>query len=205
MNKVTLLSVAFLMFAIGVSVWLLTRPSSPEASLDATPGPDLHAGLTFAEWSVHNDKVLLADIDPGVSGSTMPRTFVVAQVTPSGDGTLSLTDDRSFSWAAAERAKSSDALTTLGFHVSAEGRAFVPPDDPLWSDPLARQEGGAPPGDQVVTLRAKSGSATTSFTRHRSDPRALPYWNRRAIGFASSDNHYVYITPDTLVVPLAPR
>jgi len=204
MNKLTLLAVAFLMFAIGVSVWLLTRPSSAvEASADAGAGTDPHTALTFAEWSVHNDKVLLADIDPGVGASTMPRMFVVAQVTRSSDGSLSLTDDRTFSWASADRAKSSDALTTLGFHVSAEGRAFVPPDDPLWSDPVARQEAGAPPTDQVVTLRAKSGGTSTSFMRHLGDPRSLPYWNRRAIGFASSDHQLVYITPDALVVPLS--
>ena len=52
----------------------------------------------------------------------------------------------------------------------------------------------------VVRLKAKSGGATATFTRHHSAPHSSPFWNRRAIGFPSGDGHFVYVTPDAIVI-----
>jgi len=199
MNRVTIASVGFLVFAVAVSIWLLTRggpaPATDDASL-ATIDP--HAGLTFAEWSVKSDGVLLADIDPGAGvNSTDPRKFLIVNVKRLPDGTAEVSDGATFSWARESRAANATALAVLGFRVSAEGRAYVPPDDPLWSDPIPRVDGGT---EQVVRLKAKSGGATATFTRHHSDPHSSPFWNRRAIGFPSGDGHFVYVTPDAIVI-----
>lgn len=202
MNRVTAAAIAFLVFAIGVSAWLLLRTGSPAAVADEAPtGLDAHAGLTFAEWSVRGDGALLADIDPGAGVSTVPRRFVVLKVKQDADGTPHVSDGPTFSWAPADRAASAGALFALGFRVNAEGLAFVAPDDPLWSNPIAKDDAAT---EQKVTLRAKSG-VLASFVRRRSDPRSTAYWSRRAIGFASADGRLVYVTPDAVVIPTAAR
>jgi len=205
MNRVTAASIAFLLFAVGLSAWLLTRPRAPvDVAESASPsGADSPTGLTFAEWSVRNDGVLLADIDPGARGaaSTTPRRFLYLATTRAHDGTIAVSEGRSFSWAAADRKESAEALFALGFRINTDGRAFVPPDDPLWSDPVRGVDGGA---EQTVTLRAKGGT-TAHLERRRADPRSIAYWNRRAIGFASPDGRMVYITPDAIVISADPR
>jgi hypothetical protein len=202
MSRLTLASIAFLVLVLGLSAWLLTRPRGPvDEDASAVPGADPREGMTFAEWSVRNDGILLADIDPGKGASTVPRRFLFAPVTRQADGTVLLGPERFFSWAAADRAASADALFALGFRVNTEGRTFVPPDDPLWSDPIPRVDGGTA---QIVVLKAKGGKRAR-FERRRGDPRGAPYWNRRAIGFPSGDGHMVYVTPDAIVVPADPH
>ncbi len=214
MNRVTAASAAFLVFAIGVSAWLLTRPrESVDAAASAggaAGGAGSPVGLTFAEWSVRNDGVLLADIDPGKgagAASTAPKRFLYLPVVREPGGTITVSPGRGFSWAPADRKESAEALFALGFRVNPDDRAFAPPGDPLWSDAVAgSSDGGA---DQVVKLRAKSGAGadgvTAHFDRKRSDPRAVPFLGRRAIGFPSSDGHMVYVTPDAIVVPADPH
>jgi len=198
-SKVTLAAIAFLLFAIGVSAWLLTRKDARTVALEeGATVIDPRAGLTFAEWSVRSDGVLLAEIDPGTAGSTVPRRFLVVQVKRGDDGLIHVSDGQSYSWSADVRGASASALFALGFRVNTDGLAFNPPDDPLWSEPIPRVDGGI---EQTVVLRSKTSSAHTSFTRKRSDPASLPYWNRRAIGFASPDGHMVYVTPDAIVIP----
>ena len=205
MNRVTLASIAFLLFAIAVSAWLLMRPRAPvdDASLGGANPGDIPAGLTFAEWSVRNDGVLLADIDPGSGASTLPRRFMYLPVKRSLDGVIQVEPGRSFSWAAADRKDSAEALFALGFRVNPEGRAYNPPDDPFFSDPVAKGDAGPV---QVVTLREKAGAGggatrkSVRFERRSSDPHTIPYWGRRAIGFPSSDGHMLYVTPDAIVV-----
>jgi hypothetical protein len=195
MNRVTIASAAFLVFAIAASAWLLLRAPSPAVTDGAAePAADLRGGMTFAEWSVRSDGILLADIDPGHGASSEPRRFLVAKVQAGR-----MTDGPSFSWAAADRAASVGSLFALGFRVSAEGRAFVPPDDPLWSDPIPPSDAGT---QQVVNLRSKAG-VTTSFTRRQSAGTSNPYWGRRAIGFVSSDGQLAYVTPDAVVIPMS--
>jgi hypothetical protein len=198
MNRVTIAAVAFLLFAIGVSIWLLSRPSGTAGTQGEIPVMDPHSGLTFAEWAVKSDGVLLADIDPGAGVSTIPRRFVVIQVKRDPDGSIHTTDGPTFSWATADRGASASSLFVLGYRVSTEDRAFNPPDDPLWSDPIPKVEGAT---EQTVTLRAKTSGVTTSFHRRKDDPHSVPYWNRRAIGFLSGDGHMVYVTPDAIVIP----
>jgi hypothetical protein len=203
MNRVTLGVAAFAAFAVAICVWLLTRSGTQAADGAAElPGIDPHAGLTFAEWSTRNDAALLADIDPGAGVSTEPRRFVVLMIARAPDGTAQVTDGPTFSWAAADRAASALALSNLGFRVSATDRAFVPPDDPLWSDPIERVDGAT---EQEVKMHSKSGGGSAHFTRHHGDPRSAPYWNRRAIGFGSSDGRFVYVTPDAIVIPAGAR
>jgi len=196
MSRVTLASVAFLVFALGFSAWLLTQSSAPAVAPVDVPVANARAGLTFAEWSVRSDGVLLAEIDPGEGTSTVPRRFVVAKV---ADARMS--DGPSFSWAPADRAASAGSLFALGFRVSPDGRAFVPSDDPLASDPITVTDAGT---QQVVTLRSRSG-ATATFTRHRTGPLSNPYWGLRAIGYVSADGHLAYVTPDAMLVPVTPR
>jgi hypothetical protein len=196
MSRVTLASIAFLVLALGFSGWLLTRDAAPPAVAPEAPARNPRAGLTFAEWSVRSDGVLLADIDPGEGMSTMPRRFIVAKV----EGGR-MVDGPSFSWALPDRAASAGSLFALGFRVSAEGRAFNPSEDPLSSDPLPMGDAGT---QQLVTLRSRGG-VTASFTRRRTDPTSNPYWGLRAIGYASSDGHLAYITPDAMLIPITPR
>jgi hypothetical protein len=193
MNRVTLASAGFLAFAIAVSVWLLARSPVHAVSQVDIAAANPRAGMTFAEWSVRSDAVLLADIDPGEGMSTIPRRFLVVKV--KGE---ELTDGASFSWAPVERAASAGSLFALGFRVNAEGRAFVPPDDPLYSDPITQLDGGTL---QAVALRAKTGR-TASFTRRRTGPMSNASWGRRAIAFVSPDGHLAYVTPDAIVIPL---
>lgn len=200
MNRVTAGSLAFLLFAVGVSAWLLLRQPSTGALDAAGAGPtDGRAGMTFAEWSARSDAVLLADIDPGAGGSTVPRRFLVVVTRADAGGALGAADGKTFSWAPADRAASAQSLAELGFRVSLEGLAYPQPEDPLWSDPIARVDGGT---EQAVTLRSKVTSTTARFTRRRADPRAAPYWNRRAIGFVSNDSQKAYVTPDAIVIPM---
>jgi hypothetical protein len=195
MNRVTIASAAFLALAIAISAWLLLRAPAPKvADGDQEPAADPRGGMTFAEWSVRSDGILLADIDPGRGVSTEPRRFLVVKVA----GTK-MTDGPSFSWATADRPASVGSLFALGFRVSEGGRAFVPPDDPLWSDPIPPSDAGT---TQVVNLRSKAG-VTTTFTRRRTDGASNPYWGRRAIGFISSDGQLAYVTPDAVVIPMA--
>jgi hypothetical protein len=204
MNRVTLASAAFLAFALAVSAWLLTRSPAPRVDdLEASASPaDPRAGMTFAEWSVRSDGVLLADIDPGHGGiSTVPRRFMVVTVRADRTGPVNVADGPSFSWAPADRAASAGSLFALGFRVSTDGPTFAPPDDPMWSDPIAKVEAGV---EQVVTLRAKSGTVA-KFSRRRGDPRSGFAWNRRAIGFASSDGRFAYVTPDAVVIRIGDR
>jgi hypothetical protein len=205
MNKVTLASLGFLVCAVGLSGWILTRSSARGPAGDATGSALLagntHAGLTFAEWSVRSDGVLLADIDVGEGVSTVPRRFVSLSVKSDGSGPVVVTDGPAFSWAPADRAASAQSLFALGFRVNTEGRAFVPPDDPLYSDPIVRVDGGT---EQTITLRSRSGIVAT-FSRRRADPKSAPYWNRRAFGSASPDGHLVYVTPDAVVIPMGSR
>jgi hypothetical protein len=210
MNRVTVASIAFLVFAVALSAWLLSRP---RAAVDvdaggATAGGDSPSGLTFAEWSVRSDGVLLADIDPGGGmASTLPRRFVYLPVTHEAAGAVSVGPGRSFSWAPPDRKSSAEALFALGFRVSTEGRAFNPPDDPFWSDPVPHTDGGTL---EVVTMREKgstagAGAKAVRFERHRGDPKTTPYWGRRAIGFPSSDGHLLYVTPDAIVISADPH
>ena len=204
MSRATLLSIAFLVVALGAAGWLLTRPrAAPEGDLGAVTvgSTDPRSLLTFAAWSVHGDSLLLADIDPGSGQSSVPRRFMVVLVKSDGEAAPTLLDGDSFSWAPADRAKSARALSDLGFRVSVEGRAFNPPDDPLWSDPIAHVEGGT---SQTVLLRAKGG-ATATFVRSRSDPGASSVWNRRAIAFLSGDGRLAYVTPDARVIRTSAR
>jgi hypothetical protein len=180
-------------FAIAVSVWLILRPPAPQPADVVAPGADPRGGMTFAEWSVRSDGILLADIEPGHGASTDPRRFLVVKVKGG-----QMTDGPSFSWAAADRPATVGSLFALGFRVNAEGRAFVPPDDPLWSDPIPPSDGGT---QQVVNLRSKGG-VTGSFTRHQTGSAPSPYWGRRAIGFVSSDGQLAYVTPDAIVIPM---
>jgi hypothetical protein len=197
MNRVTLASGAFLLFALGVAWWALTRPASPDASVtgDAGVATATALGLTFAEWSVRNDAILLADIDPGAGTSTVPRRFTVFTVRDTPGEPVVVRETSSFSWAPKDRVASTAALSELGFHVSADGIAFTPPGDALFSDPIVHVDSG--PGQRVI-LRSKSGR-TTPFTRSRG-----AYWNKRAIGFPSSDGNLVYITPDATVISASP-
>jgi hypothetical protein len=198
MNRVTVLSLAFLAFALAVSAWLLTRTPSVPVEAAAPAGLDPRAGMTFAEWSARSDAVLLADIDPGEGKSTVPRRFMTLLVKADLSGSVNVTDGKPFSWAVADRTASAQALTELGFRVSTDGRAYVPPDEPLWSDPVVSVDGGT---EQTVTLRAKgSSSAPVTFVRHRGEARTAVYWGRRAIGFPSSDGRFVYVTPDAVVI-----
>jgi len=202
MNRVTASIGAFLLFFIGVSAWLLTRaPSHPtveqELATNVGTTAGARAGMTFAEWAVRSDGILLADIDPGQGVSTVPRRFLVLDVKPSDAGRPLVTDGASFSWAAADRPASAGQLFVLGYRVNLDGLAFSAPADPLWSDPIPRVEGAE---EQTVKLKAKGGAAAT-FTRRHADPNAAPYWNRRAIGFLSPDGNLVYVTPDAIVVP----
>jgi len=201
MNRVTVASVAFFVFAIAVSAWLLLRtPSHTTSDSDLTPSVDPRAGMTFAEWSARSDAVLLADIDPGQGGaSSVPRSFLVVGVKAEPSG-IALTDGRTFGWSTAERGASAGSLFGLGFRVSSEGRAFEPPEDPMWSEPVARGDGGS---EQTITLRSKSG-ITASFARRRADPKSAASWNRRAIGFASNDGRLAYVTPDAIVIRIGP-
>lgn len=197
MNRATLASAAFLAFALAVSAWLLLRTPAPRGdAMESSTSPGPRVAMTFAEWSVRSDGVLLADIDPGQGVSTMPRRFSVLTVTAGRTGPVRVADGPSFSWAPADRAASAGSLFALGFRVNTEGLAFVAPDDPMWSDPIVKVDGST---EQIVTLRAKGGTVA-SFTRRRNDPGGASYWNRRAIGFASSDGHLAYVTPDAIVV-----
>ena len=197
MNRVTVLSAGFLLFALAVAGWVLTRDgaSTREASTDAGASAVTAAGLTFAEWSVRGDAILLADIDPGAGTSTVPRRFVVFSVRVEPGQPVLLHETATFSWAPASRIASASSLTEQGFQVSTEGTAFTPPPDPLFSDPIPRVDGG---GEQRVTLCGKSGK-TTTFVRKRG-----PDWNKRAIGFPSSDRNLVYVTPDATVIVASP-
>jgi hypothetical protein len=196
-NRVTIAAIAFLAFAVLLSIWLLNRPSAPKDDESAAPSQGPRSGWSFAEWSSHSDNALLADIDPGKGASTLPRKFLVLRVKRGDDGAVTLEDGPTYSWAPADRAESAGHLHDLGFRVSTEDLAFHQPDDPLWSDPILKVDGGT---EQQVTLRAKGSGISATFTRHRADPHSAPYWNRRAIGFASNDSHLVYVTPDSIVI-----
>jgi hypothetical protein len=208
MNRVTLASIAFLLFAVGLSAFLLMKPRAPvdtEAPSSVAAEGESPVGLTFAEWSVRSDGVLLADIAvaTGAGPSTDPKRFVYLPVARELSGKITVSPGRSFSWAKDDRSKSAQELFALGFRVNTDGRAFTPPDDPLFSDPIpATPDGGA----QVVKLHPHgaggvgAGALTMQFERHRDDPRVVAYWGRRAIGFPSGDSHMVYVTPDAIVV-----
>jgi hypothetical protein len=198
MNRVTVASAAFLVLALLIAGWVLSRPATTPTvdGGDAVAGAATGAGLTFAEWSVRNDAVLLADIDPGAGTSTVPRRFTVFTLQAAAGEPVTLKEAAAFSWAPADRIASAAALSERGFTVSAEGIVFPPPEDPLFSDPIARSaDAGA---EQRVTLRGKSGF-TATLVRRRGDPQSAPSWNRRAIGFASSDGRLVYVTPDAVI------
>ena len=199
MNRTTAASAAFLALALVVAGWLLMRPHPQSSDEGDAAVVVTAAGLTFAEWSTRSDAVLLANIDPGLggaAGSTVPRVFTVFSVQEGPPPTLK--ERGSFSWAPADRVKSAAALGEQGFTVSTEGLAFIPPGDPLWSDPIVRHDGGT---EQVVTLRGHGApQIVATLTRHRGDAKSAPYWNRRAIGFAAADGHLVYVTPDAVLV-----
>ncbi len=210
LNRVTLASIGFLFLAIALSAWLLMRPRAAVDPGDApAAGVDPAVGLTFAEWSVRSDGVLLADIEPGTSAgaaSTTPRSFLYLPVKRTLDGKVEVLPGRPFSWAPDARKESAEALFALGFRVSTDGRAFTPPDDPFWSDPIPRVDGGT---TQVVTMREKgslggggggAGTRTVRFERHREDAKTTANWGRRAIGFLSGDGHMLYVTPDARVI-----
>ncbi len=200
MNRATALSLVFLGLALSLSAWLLLRPRAPSVddTLAAVGPASERVGMTFAEWSVRSDAVLLADIDPGKGVSTDPRSFLVVHIQPDGHGGAVATDGPTFSWAPPSRGDTAGKLFGLGFRVNAEGRAFIPPPDPLFSDPVARSDASV---DQVVKLRAKGG-ATATLVRKAGDPQALPNWNRRALGFPSEDGRLVYVSPDAVVLPM---
>jgi hypothetical protein len=204
MNRVTALSLAFLALAVAASVWLLTSRSHPPAD-DAAGGGLAPAGervgMTFAEWSVRSDGVLLADIDPGKGVSTDPRSFLLVPVKPDGKGGFVAGAGQTMPWTPETRGDTAGKLFALGFRVNTEGRAFTPPADPLWSEPIPRVDAAV---DQVVKLKAKGSGATAVLTRRIADPGSVPYWNRRAIGFPSDDGRVVYVTPDAVVLPMEP-
>jgi hypothetical protein len=203
MNRTTIAALALFVAACAISGWLLTR-SGEHPPTDEAAGPgsgEPRAGMTFAEWSVRSDGVLLADIDPGHGVSTVPRRFLSLTVTRSAGKPPVIADGPAFPWGPSDRAASGQGLFALGFRVSAEGRAYVPPEDPLWSDPIQRVEAGT---EQTVTLRSRGGTVAT-LLRRRGDPQSAPYWNRRAIGFASPDGSMVYVTPDAVIIPMASR
>jgi hypothetical protein len=199
MSRATFLSVAFLIAAVALSAWVLLRgpraATMDAVSADSSSLPS-HAGWTFAEWSTRSDGVLLTDIDPGQGTSSVPRRFQVERVKVDEQGAAVVTDGPSFAWALESRQASASGLADLGFRVSAVGRAYVPPDDPLWSLPLHTSDAAT---DETVSLKSKGG-ITAMFVRHRGDPSAEPYWGRRAIGFASGDGRLVYVTPDAIVI-----
>jgi hypothetical protein len=205
MNRITAAALAFLLFTLAVSGWLLTRSASrgpvDEEGDAGASGQGAHVGLMFAQWSVRDDAFLLADIEPGQGASTVPSRFQVLVVKAEPSGGAGFSDGPAFSWAEVERRESAKSLFAMGFRVNAEGRPYNPPEDPLWSDPIARVDGGT---EQVVTLRSKSG-VSASFVRHRSDPRSVASWNRRAIGFASPNGRLVYVTPDAVLIAAAAR
>jgi hypothetical protein len=191
MSRTTLASAAFLLFALAVAAWVLTRaPKSENEAADGGAVATSGAGLTFAEWSVRNDAILMADIDPGAGSSTVPRRFKVFSVRAVSGQPVTLSERQSLSWAPADRVASALALNQQGFHVSVEGAAYTPPDA-LFSDPIKKSDGGA---TQDVVLRGKNGEVATLTRKRGAD------WNRRAIGFPASAGGLVYVTPDAVVV-----